>query len=152
MCCPLILLLTESGRVADHQSQLKRFHSALGFRFPLPRAGEGQGEGVAGRSSHQRSSLTLALSQREREKMHEHWRKALSCDLRLQTRSYFLVFFRERVEVRVASVLPTVHAVKFHKATLAKVLLTDPGRLSPHSHQGLEVFFAHRYHQTSAEP
>src|SRR5439155_24665326 len=49
-------------------SQLKRFHSALGCRFPLPRAGEGQGEGVAGQSTRQRGSLTLALSQREREK------------------------------------------------------------------------------------
>ena len=48
--------------------QLKRFHSALGYRFPLPHAGEGQGEGVAGQSAHQRRSLTLALSQREREK------------------------------------------------------------------------------------
>src|SRR5213596_316025 len=46
----------------------KRFHSALGFRFPLPRAGEGQGEGVLGWSSHQRGSLTLALSQGERVK------------------------------------------------------------------------------------
>src|SRR2546426_7516901 len=57
-------------------SPFKHFHSALGFRFPLPRAGEGQGEGVAGRSSLQHGSLALALSQRERERMHEHWRKA----------------------------------------------------------------------------
>src|SRR5438034_8798819 len=59
---------------------IKRFHAALGFRFPLPHAGEGQGEGVSGRSSRQRGSLTLALSQRERERRPEHWRKALSCD------------------------------------------------------------------------
>src|SRR5439155_18795557 len=69
-----------SGGAAVHQSQLKRFHSALGFRFPLPQAGEGQGEGVSGRSSHQRGSLPLALSQRERERRPKHWRKALSCD------------------------------------------------------------------------
>ena len=51
-----------------HWPQLKRLHSALGFRFPLPHAGEGQGEGVSGRSSRKHGSLTLALSQRERER------------------------------------------------------------------------------------
>src|SRR5437773_4785701 len=33
------------------ENRSKRFHSALGLRFPLPRAGEGQGEGVSERSS-----------------------------------------------------------------------------------------------------
>ena len=64
-----------------HWSQLKRFHSALGFRFPLPRAGEGQGEGVSGRSSHQRGSLTLALSQREKGKKAQALTKSLELGL-----------------------------------------------------------------------
>ena len=59
---------------------MKYFHSALGFRFPLPRAGEGQGEGVAGQSAHQRGSLTLALSQRERAKAQQCWSTGLSWD------------------------------------------------------------------------
>ena len=51
----------------------KRTLQTLGFRFPLPRAGESQGEGVSGRSCHQRGALTLALSQRERERRPKHW-------------------------------------------------------------------------------
>jgi len=60
--------------------------SALGLRFPLPRAGEGQGEGVSGQAARQRGSLTLALSQRERGKKAQALRyKGAVCRVRLRT-------------------------------------------------------------------
>src|SRR5204863_7177201 len=67
---PPFALSLSKGERRVFQHPAKRFPPALGFRFPLPRAGEGQGEGLSRPSLCQRGALTLALSQRERAKTH----------------------------------------------------------------------------------